>query len=210
MPVKPPSRRSADPGPALLLITISSPVPQPRPGWPSPLPKPCHVLSDLSWPHTNPVKEAGQVLLFPLCGWGDCWGGSRTCSGPPREHTSQLLIRLLLPWAGPAKGIRPSPPNCSRTSGRCRGGSERRGPALPCCTQGGGDSHLFLFGRPSPRPGSRWEGTDWAGAGTACAHAGLFPRRGEACFSEIQGEKLPLVCFSRHGGRRRESRVFLM
>lgn len=70
--------------------------------------------------------------------------------------------------------------------------------------------HLFLFGWPSPRPGSRWEDMDWAGAGTACAHAGLSPRRSEACFSEIQGEKLPLVYFSRHGGRRRESRVFLM
>lgn len=114
------------------LITISTPVPQPRPGWPSPLPKLCHVLSDLSWPHTNPVKEAGQVLsLFPLYRWGNCRGGSMTCSGPPREHTSQLLVRLLLLWTRQAKGIRPSPLYCPRTSGLCRGSNEPRGLALP-------------------------------------------------------------------------------
>lgn len=54
---------------------------QPHAGWPSPHPPPppgaCPILGDLSWPHTNPVKEAGQVLdphfpdgetlLEPLC-----------------------------------------------------------------------------------------------------------------------------------------------
>lgn len=44
-------------GLALLLITISTLVLQPRSGWPLATPKPCHKLGDLSWPHTSPGEQ---------------------------------------------------------------------------------------------------------------------------------------------------------